>query len=121
MSRESAASAHEVRVRRLDHYLAERGIDRLAMLKVDVEGFEWPLLQGFTDWLEQNASRPVILCEVAPGAYPPQGVRVEDLFELLLRFGYRAHAVGGVDRPLAAAEIRETTNVLFRAEAAMAL
>ncbi|HTO91101.1 MAG TPA: FkbM family methyltransferase [Candidatus Sulfotelmatobacter sp.] len=115
MSRESAVSVHEVRVRRLDAYLEEHGIERLALLKVDVEGFELALLRGFSGWLERHSARPVILCEVAPGAYPPQGARVGELFELLARFGYQASTATVDGQPLGPNDLRETTNVLFRA------
>ena len=113
MSRESAAATHEVRVRRLDAYLEERRVERLALLKVDVEGFELPLMRGFAGWLERRSDRPAILCEVAPDAYAPQKARVEDLFALLERFGYRGFSAAKEERPIGASDLRETTNVLF--------
>jgi FkbM family methyltransferase len=121
MPLESAAAAHQVRVRRLDAYLADRGVERVALLKVDVEGFELPLMRGFTGWLEGRTERPAILCEVAPGAYAPQATRVQDLFELLERFGYRAFAVAKSERPIAAQDLAQTTNVLFHAGRGFAL
>jgi len=121
MPRDSAAATHDVRVRRLDGYLAERGVERIALLKVDVEGFELPLMRGFTGWLEGRAERPAILCEVAPGAYAPQASRVQDLFGLLDRFGYRAYSVAKSERPIAARDLAETTNVLFHIGRGLAL
>jgi len=83
---------------------------------VDVEGFELPVLRGLSGHLERTGDRPAILCEVAPGAYPRLGARVEDLFDYLARFGYRASSVTPGNRPVAPHEVTETTNVLFRVE-----
>jgi hypothetical protein len=41
-----ARGLHEVRLVRLDEALAELGITRIDYLKIDVEGFELPVLQG---------------------------------------------------------------------------
>jgi FkbM family methyltransferase len=103
---------HAVRVRRLDAYLRDRGVARVALLKIDVEGYELPVLRGATGHFERG-DRPVIVCEVAPAAYPLLGLRVADLFDLLARFGYRATDLSS--RPIVAADVRETTNVVFRA------
>lgn len=46
---------------RLDDVAAEQGVDRVDLLKVDVEGFEPHVLAGAADLLE--AFSPVILCE----------------------------------------------------------
>lgn len=112
MNSADARGTHTVRVRRLDAYLAERGIARVALLKVDVEGFELPVLRGMTGHFARG-DRPVILCEIAPAAYPLLGSRIADLFELLAGHGYRATDLSS--RPLGADDVRETTNVVFRA------
>lgn len=104
-------AAHTVRVRRLDEYLEGQGISDVALLKVDVEGFELPVLRGMTQHFERTDNRPIILCEVAPAAYPLLGQRMIDLFGLLAGYGYVSMdlALG----PIGPDDIRETTNVLF--------
>ena len=104
---------HTVSVMRLDDYLAERGIARVALIKVDAEGFELPVLRGASGFLEQANPRPPILCEVAPGAYPLLGTKVTDLFEFLGRYGYIALDVEGHGRPVRAEALETTLNVLF--------
>ena len=121
LSRDAAASTHSVRVRRLDQYLDEHAVGRLALLKVDVEGFELPLMRGFTPWFERRSERPAIVCEVAPGAYPPQGARVADLFELLARYGYRSYSLTKKRRPIAPSDLHGTANVLFHSGEGFAL
>lgn len=112
---DSARARHSVPLRRLDEYLAERGITKVALLKVDAEGFELPVLRGASGFLETAKPRPAILVEVAPGAYPLLGARVGDLFDMLGRFGYSGFDVEHGGRPIAAASVTVTTNVLFLA------
>ena len=111
---------HKVPVQRLDAYLAERGVARVALIKVDAEGYELPILRGASGFLESARPRPPILCEVAPGAYPLLGSKVGDLFEYLGRFGYAGFDVENGGRPVRGDALVDTTNVLFLPEAANA-
>jgi FkbM family methyltransferase len=102
-----------VSVHRLDHYLSERGIARVSLIKIDTEGFELPVLKGASGFLERASERPPVLCEVAPGAYPLLGSRVRDLFDYMARFGYEGLDVEHGSRPIRPEMITTTTNVLF--------
>ena len=55
----SATSALEGRVARGDDYLAEHAIDRVDFLKVDVEGSDLDVLQGFSEAFRRSAVRVV--------------------------------------------------------------
>jgi FkbM family methyltransferase len=107
---------HTVPVKRLDEYLAGRGVARVALIKVDAEGFELPVLRGASGFLEAADPCPPILCEVAPGAYPLLGSKVGDLFEYLGRYGYAALDVENDSRPVTLESLQTTTNVLFVCE-----
>ena len=48
-----------------DDYLAQNKLQDIALLKIDVEGFEKNVIEGLTDTLEK--SRPVIVAEVTYG------------------------------------------------------
>lgn len=48
----SAAVSHAVRVIRLDDYVREHGIERIALLKIDTEGHEFRVLQGLRATLD---------------------------------------------------------------------
>ena len=111
----AARARHSVAMQRLDEYLAERGVTKVALLKIDAEGFELPVLRGASSFLEQARPRPTILVEVAPGAYPLLGARVSDLFDLLRSYGYSGFDVEHGGRPITAESVTDTTNVLFLA------
>jgi len=111
MAPDAARATHSVRVRRLDEYLAAAGVERVALVKLDAEGYELLVLEGLRTVLAGNA-RPVILCEVAPHAYPLLGRTVDELFTFMAAFGYRAARVDG--HPIGSGEIHATSNIVFR-------
>lgn len=113
MLRDGAGARHTVPVQRLDRYLSQRGIGRVALIKIDTEGFELPVLQGASGFLNAATPRPPILCEVAPGAYPLLGSSVRELFNYMAGYGYGAFDVEHGGRPVRAETLTETTNVLF--------
>jgi FkbM family methyltransferase len=113
MLRDEAGTRHTVHVRRLDSYLSQRGIARVALVKIDTEGFELPVLRGASGFLDSATPRPPVLCEVAPGAYPLLGSSVAELFDYMGNYGYAALDVERGGRPLRAKTLAETTNILF--------
>lgn len=48
------AVVHEVKVITLNNFVAERGIDRVLLLKIDTEGNELRVLQGFESYIRRN-------------------------------------------------------------------
>ena len=67
----------EVECLTLDAFAAERGIDRLALLKIDVEGWELPVLRGARQVLE--SLRPAIVFEIDPEYLARGGGTAADL------------------------------------------
>jgi FkbM family methyltransferase len=78
-----------VTVRRLDDCLREASVDRVELLKVDVEGFEPDVLRGAGDFLARKKIRAV-LCEFNAFWLHRNGSSAEELYDLLLSFGYRS-------------------------------
>lgn len=102
----------QVPVRVMDAYIAEVGLGRVHFIKVDAEGFEFPILKGLRRCLEED--RPLVLCEVVPGAYPLLGSSVQELQEFLKRQRYQVLDLHL--RPLRLESLRNTTNVFLAPE-----
>jgi FkbM family methyltransferase len=76
----------------LDILAAEKKLDRLDLLKIDAEGFEWPILQGAQACIAQF--RPYLMFEFDP-AYAVRGQDSSRLFaEFFQRHNYRLFAIG---------------------------
>lgn len=77
-----------VRVRRLDDCLAEWGVDRIDLLKLDVEGYEPAVLDGAADSLAAGRIRAV-LCEFNEHWLTRAGTTGDALRDRLLGLGLR--------------------------------
>lgn len=98
-----------VRIRPLDAYLQEIGLREVHFIKIDTEGFEFPVLQGLCNCLQNH--RPTVLCEVAPTAYPLLGTSLLELKRFLRSYRYR---ITDLDRRMFEIErLERTTNVLL--------
>jgi FkbM family methyltransferase len=76
----------------LDVLAAEQRLDRLDLIKIDAEGFEWPILQGAQTSIARF--RPYIIFEFDQ-AYAARGRDSGRLFaEFFQRHNYRLFAVG---------------------------
>jgi FkbM family methyltransferase len=74
-----------VRVERLDSILAQRGVERIRLWKLDVEGSEVSALRGASQYLRRRAIE-AILVEVAPSLFAPIRAQLQE-------FGYRLHRI----------------------------
>ena len=103
----------DVSVVRLDSYIVSRRIGRIALIKIDVEGFELPVLKGLRGYLEQSTHRPAIICEIAPRAYPLMGRRVPELVSFMAKYGYSARDLIDNSTPVDLCEIDHVEDVLL--------
>lgn len=79
-------------VRKLDDVLAERRLEQVDLIKLDVEGGELGVLRGARRIL-QTAPRPAILAEVEDTRTLPWGYAAREITKLLARWNYRWFAL----------------------------
>ena len=75
----------------LDSYLAERGVKRVDVMKVDVEGGELNVLRGAAATIATH--RPVIVCEVEPRRTRQWGYEAGAILDQLKSAGYEWRTV----------------------------
>lgn len=115
MSDETTKEKIEVPVKRLDVYIKEKSLGRISLIKIDTEGFEFPVLKGLSDYFENTVDRPVIICEIGPGAYPLLGYTLTQLSQYMRKYGYRVFDINDVNKEINIANLKTTMNVLFKA------
>ncbi len=80
-----------VEVRRGDDLLESLGIDRLDLIKIDVEGMEVDVLAGLRQSLVRH--RPAVICEVVPRLQERAGHAGDEVTEFLTALGYAPFAI----------------------------
>ena len=109
-------SAIDVPVVRLDSYIEDRGIGRVALIKIDAEGYELPILEGLSGYFERSSYRPAVICEVAPRAYSLMRRHVSDLAAFMAQFGYAARDLIDSSKFVELKSLKNVEDVLFLAE-----
>ena len=91
---DEAAAPASIRVEAstLDLIAARKQLDRLDLLKIDAEGFEWPILQGGEKTIARF--RPSIIFEYDEGSAARGGGSSALFSGFFRRHGYRLFAVG---------------------------
>jgi FkbM family methyltransferase len=79
-------TARNASVDTLENLVAREGIDRLDLIKIDVDGHEYPVLRGARAILARF--QPVLVMEVSPYVHAEQKHRFGDLIALLRELGY---------------------------------
>lgn len=79
----------EVQVTTVDDLLREQGLDRLDVIKIDVEGAEARLLRGAVGTLKRH--RPLIIMELQDRSLRAMGSSATEVLELLADQDYRLY------------------------------
>lgn len=104
----------EVLVARFDQYAKEKGLEKISLIKIDTEGFEYPVFKGMQNYFENTIHRPVIICEFVPDAYARIGYTVEQLVEYMKKYGYEAYNVFNDRLKIDITKINKTTDIIWK-------
>lgn len=86
-SQEGAAPmAYSVQARPLDAIVKEAKLERVDVIKIDVEGAEFEVLQGASKTLD--TFRPVLIIELVPAQLKAMGSSVDQVSQFLASHGY---------------------------------
>jgi FkbM family methyltransferase len=101
-----------VPVRRLDDVLAELGVEKVDVIKLDIEGAEWMALRGALKTITQ--SRPTLILEIARETCRAGGHEPEALAQWLASLDYRLEeiAAGGKTSPIDPASLADFQNIV---------
>jgi FkbM family methyltransferase len=102
----------DVTVTALDDYIIVNNIRDVRLIKIDTEGYEFPVLKGLQRYLRSSKELPIMIIEVAPAAYLKLGMSLTDLEDYMDALGYVAQSVDLKTR-LKVADLVETTDVVF--------
>ncbi|MGH9737876.1 MAG: FkbM family methyltransferase [Candidatus Acidiferrales bacterium] len=105
-------SSLDISVIRLDSYIESQRLSRVALIKIDTEGFELPVLEGLRGYFD-SGQRPAIICEIAPRAYALMGRTSADISDYMARYGYRARDIIDGTTPVNVVVLQHVTDVLF--------
>jgi len=118
MKQDARATTVVVQMMRLDEYIKSKQteIDRIGMIKIDVEGYEFFVLKGLSGYFEAaSGNRPPIFCEIAPKANKLMGIPLSDIGQYMKQYGYHAYEMFDWQQQIDLERLNETTDVLFLA------
>lgn len=106
----------DVPVIRLDDYIKEKKLGKISLIKIDVEGFEFPVLKGLENYFKETTDRPIIICEITPSAYPLLGYTRNQLLEYMRKYGYEAYNIMNPKLKVDITKFKEGTDVIFKTQ-----
>jgi FkbM family methyltransferase len=82
---DSKKAFETIKTIRLDDYLDSRGIERVGLIKADIQGAELEMIKSLGKYMD---SRPALLLEIVPRVILKFGHHYSELFEYLIGLGY---------------------------------
>ena len=86
VSKDMMEGTHEIKVNRLDSYVKENKLDKVDLIKIDVEGFEYNVLQSSTETIKKF--HPIFFIELNDKHLIEQGSSAKELVQFLENENY---------------------------------
>jgi FkbM family methyltransferase len=91
-----AQGKHEIQVHRLDDYLQQHAIKHVDFIKIDTEGYEFPVLLGLKRFLDNSRGHlPVLTIEISNRAFSLTGHTIREFEDFMRSFCYAAYEICG--------------------------
>ena len=112
-----APETRDVLVWRLDDYITRSipAAERISIIKIDVEGFEYSVLRGLDRFLAGTSHRPLIICEIKPWEVRNLGATLSDFEQFMNKYGYHTYFITQEDKPVKLATLADLEVLIFRA------
>jgi FkbM family methyltransferase len=81
-----------IQLKRFDDVLEELNVERVDIIKIDIEGGELPALLGASNTLEKD--RPQLIIEFNDETFKAAGYSIKNVTEFLDSFGYKYFSIG---------------------------
>jgi FkbM family methyltransferase len=106
----------QVPVKRLDDYIAAnvRSPEKIRIIKLDVQGFEYLVLRGSERFFTGTTFRPIIACDMKPWEMRNIGYTLDEFDRYMKRFGYRAFDIVRENVPIDLCSLTDWCAVVFR-------
>jgi len=106
----------KVDIIRLDDYIFKKNIEDVSLIKIDVEGYEYPVLKGLINFFEKKKENlPNLIVEIMPplGGIKDFDYSLGNLEKFMKKYNYRAHNIIN-ENPIYIKKLLTTTDVLFK-------
>jgi FkbM family methyltransferase len=100
---------------RLDDCLREAKIERVRLLKIDVEGYEGPVILGARSYLRERRIDHLVV-EVQPGKYRDLGLDFAEVMTFLRDCGYQGYQTRRPYRHAGSDDLVHCADIWFRSE-----
>lgn len=118
ISGKNYTDARQVPVKRLDDYIATNisSPEKIRVIKLDVQGFEYLVLRGLEKFFSGTTLRPVIACDMKPWEIRNIGHTLEDFDRYMTSFGYRAFDIVRENVPIDLRSLTDWRAVVFKTQ-----
>ncbi len=97
----------------IDQYVREKNIEKIDIIKIDIEGAEMYALQGMTETLQNM--KPLVMMELSDDVLPNTEFSKHDVISFMANMGYEPRAINTIGIPVNSADYSDANyhNYIF--------